>query len=754
VDSAQEGEPIPPSAATELEDGAEEDISGGNLVDAVPRQEKPMTVDLKEPDETTGFHETVDTGIPVKEEGALGAGDIGEKTMVVHEEAGEAQEERGKGAVTAEVEQTPEEYPVYREEPEPEPQEPVKPAPRQPVEKVRKAEEVRRCDPGGPLGIRALCYADPGQVLAFPWMQVKRAMGRENPGRLQPAMNQLYEAKLDAGFPNTPVYTTLLIREAYRLLEKRDFDTARLFGETACDLSPDFYPAFDFMARLAKQDPEQGLKGFLYWKWVSWKKRAGHFTWQYRFLSRVYLVLLLSLYLFFLFLGIAFVLRYGKILSHAIKERVRGGLPGFFQLAGLLVLGFLVLILLPGFFWIPVLAGILFGRYAKRWEKALFLSFLLLWASSPWMIRQAAHLLSPMPDAVKALNGCTQENWNTASAQSLDKALVQYPESSHLMLAQALVQKRKGDYEEAVHVLERAVEKHPDKGVLWNNLGNLLAIRGDLPRARESYHLAIRKGNGTASSHYNLSQLLRRDFDFIEGSREFEKARRIDPERVDYFAYIHTQNANRFFMDESPDTGSLWAYLMGDDSEVSPMTEALWVLAGTGIPVGWTPWVFVPLAAVFVVLMIRRSGFEPFACSSCGVVICAKCQPGTRTAGICMPCYQSLYQKDQIVRERRNRQVRRMVLHQARRWRDLMAINLLFPGLGWSLLKERAMGMVLFFLFLFCTLMAIAWNRIFPSPWPIWETGQMNVAIGLGAVLLLAYLGIQVRFIQVLRAGR
>ena len=83
-----------------------------------------------------------------------------------------------------------------------------------------------------------------------------------------------------------------------------------------------------------------------------------------------------------------------------------------------------------------------------------------------------------------------------------------------------------------------------------------------------------------------------------------------------------------------------------------------------------------------------------------------------------------------------------------------MAINLLFPGLGWSLLKERAMGMVLFFLFLFCTLMAIAWNRIFPSPWPIWETGQMNVAIGLGAVLLLAYLGIQVRFIQVLRAGR
>jgi len=605
------------------------------------------------------------------------------------------------------------------------------------------------------LGLTGGRYRYPEQLLEPHWSECLKALENGSTSSLRSSLNGLYEAKLDAGFRNMPGYATLVIRQAYRLADQQDIAEARLLGEAAYNLAPEYYPVSRSLSRLAWSDPVLGLSKYLHWKRLSLKQQLGDFLWQFTTVGKVFGLLLMGLYVFFLFLGPYLLGRYARVSLHFIQERIPGGSFGMAAVAALLLVTVLVLVFLPGPFWATVFLGFLSGRFARRWEKTWFCLFLLFWATSPWVFNQTVCFFSPLSDATKALHQCVQGDWNAGGEEALGAGVERYPDSMALSLTRALVEKRRGEYEQAERILKKALKEHPQEARLWNNVGNLYAIQGNLEDAKAAYRKAILYGNGSAAPHYNLSQLLRMEFSFLRGAQEFQAARKIDAKRVDYFIYIHSENPNRFFMDEEPPKIALWNYASYRDSETDRAAGDLWRSTAAGIPLEQTPWVFLVLIGVYVLFVSRRRrGQEPFGCSACGQIVCGKCDTGAEVGGLCSPCYQALYQRENIPRERRHEQIRKMARFQSRRSRRLLILNLLLPGVGFSLLEERPQGTLILFGFLLLTLVGMFWSAMLPVPMTVWETGFSVLRILSIVLLIVLYVVVQHRFLAKVRARR
>ena len=605
------------------------------------------------------------------------------------------------------------------------------------------------------LGLSPDRYRYPDQLMEPLWTQCLAVLEDGSVAPLGSALNRLYEAKLDAGFRNMPDYATLLVRRAYRLLEEGDYLEARLVGEAAYNLAPEYYPVSSALSDLVRKDPQRDIGKYLHWRWVSLKQRIQDFLWQFTTAGKVFALVLTALYLFFLALGFYLLGRYARVLLHFVHERLPVGPVGMGAVGAVLLATVAVLLFLPGPFWVTVFVGFVTGRFVRRWEKICYTLFLLLWAASPWLFNQTVCFFSPLSDATTSIQRCMQGEWNAAGEVALNAAVQRDSGSLDLQLTKALVEKRRGDHEEAARVLRRALLAYPQTGSLWNNLGNLHAIQGDLEEAKAAYLKAVLYGNGSAAPHFNMSQLLRREFAFLKGAQEYQTARRIDAERVDYFTYIHSPNPNRFFMDEEPRKGALWRHAFYRDTETERAADDVWRSTAAGIPLQQATWVFLALTGVYVLFVTRRrSGQEPFACSGCGQIVCGKCDTGAEVRGLCSPCYQALYQKENISKERRHGQMRKMARFQSRRSRRLLILNLFLPGLGFSLLEERPRGMLILFGFFFFILLTGFWGNMLPVPMTVWETGGSVWKVLAILLLIPLYVVIQRKFVTRIRARR
>jgi hypothetical protein len=95
-----------------------------------------------------------------------------------------------------------------------------------------------------------------------------------------------------------------------------------------------------------------------------------------------------------------------------------------------------------------------------------------------------------------------------------------------------------------------------------------------------------------------------------------------------------------------------------------------------------------------------------------------------------------------------------MARFQSRRSRRLLILNLLLPGLGFSLLEEKPRGMLILFGFFFFLLLTGFWGNMLPVPMTVWETGGSVLRILAILLLIPLYVVIQQKFVTKLRARR
>lgn len=594
-------------------------------------------------------------------------------------------------------------------------------------------------------------------LLRAPWEAVSKAVERSSSESLQNALNRLYQVKLDSGFPNSPRFAVLLLRKAYRFLDTGQTDTARLLGESALNLAPDFAPVHRLQALTAAKDPGMSFLDRARRMLACWKSQVLDFQWQYRTAGKFLLLLFAALYGLLLLQGPYVLVRYGPLASHRLKEGLRLDRAGIFLLWVGSVAACLGAVALLGPFWTVVALHFCLGPYARRWEKSLFVLLLSVWIFAPWIARATVRQLSPLPDAAAALYALEKGEWDRAAEEALEDALAGQPESPDILWATALVEKRTGRYREAEAHLRRALELDDRNGALWNNLGNLLAFSGRTEEAKKAYERSIECDPDLAEPQYNLSQILRREFSFLKGAAAFEEARRLDPGKIDSFVYIHSPHPNRFYMDVGPGSLRMWLNALRAPSDIRQSGEELWDLAGTRTSSRLTGLMTAILVLAYALLVLSgkvRAG--AYRCQTCGSVACSFCQPIPSARQTCNPCHQVLYQRTEIPKEHRQKQIARMARYGRRRGRAAFTANLFLPGLGQAALQDRPAEAVRFCLFMLAVVLVVGWRALVPVHSRPWQQGCIgDGAWPLALLLLLAGYGLlQRRFLRRTASGR
>lgn len=622
-------------------------------------------------------------------------------------------------------------------------------------------------DPGEPLespateghesGRSAGAFLYVEDVLRGPWKAVLEALEGTSSDSLPNALNRLHEAKLDSGFPSSPRFAVLLLRQAYRFLDAGQVETARLLGETALDLAPHLAAIHRFLGLTAAKGSARSFPETLRRKIACWKSQIMDFRWQYRTLGKVLLLLFGGLYGLLLLQGPYVLVRYGPLAAHRLREGLRLDWASGTLLVACVLLGLVGALLLVGPFLTVLGLHFCLGPYARRWEKGLFLTLLSVWIFSPWIARATARQLQPPPDVAAALYAVEKGEWDRTAHEALRHALASRPESVDALWAAALVEKRTGRYGEAEAHLRRALELAPRNGALWNNLGNLLAFSGRTEEAKAAYERSIECASGLAEPHYNLSQILRREFSFLKGASAFQEARRIDPVKTDAFVYIHSSHPNRFYMDVGPGTLRLWRLALSTPSDTRQSADDLWNLTWARVSSkmsGLLAAVFLMAYGLFV--LSGRLSAGAYRCRTCGSIVCRDCQPIPSAQQTCNPCHQVLYQRSEIPKEHRQKQLGRMARYGRRRGRAAFVANLFLPALGQAVLQDRPAEAIRFCLFALAVVLVAGWKAILPAPgWP-WEHGRSVDWAWLTAwfVLLACYGLLQRRFLRRAPSGR
>ena len=105
-----------------------------------------------------------------------------------------------------------------------------------------------------------------------------------------------------------------------------------------------------------------------------------------------------------------------------------------------------------------------------------------------------------------------------------DRFLAAKPNDAAMRFQKAVMLSETHRSDEAIELLTRLTQDYPDLPEPYNNLGVLLAARGDYEAARTALETAIRNNPGYAVAHENLGDMLA-----VLASRSYARAAKLEP---------------------------------------------------------------------------------------------------------------------------------------------------------------------------------------------------------------------------------
>ena len=105
-----------------------------------------------------------------------------------------------------------------------------------------------------------------------------------------------------------------------------------------------------------------------------------------------------------------------------------------------------------------------------------------------------------------------------------ERHLAEHPNDAAMRFQRGVILSDLGRGDDAIDAFTRLTQDFPDLPEPYNNLGVLLAARGDYDQARGAFEAAIRNNPGYAVAHENLG-----DIHAVLASRAYAQAIRLEP---------------------------------------------------------------------------------------------------------------------------------------------------------------------------------------------------------------------------------
>lgn len=561
--------------------------------------------------------------------------------------------------------------------------------------------------------------------------------------KAQHELQLLWEKAVEHGIRNLPEYGAVLVREAQRRLQTRDYDQAMRALGFARKIAPDELAVYTTAAVLALKRNPFNLAAV--WEELVQAARAvgRSFRLQAWLGANLWFTITAGLTFFLAFTVGTYLVSVAPRLAHDLREALPFGSPRARVILSWLALGTPALLGFSPWWWL-ILGGLLMWPYLDRAPRALLAAGGLFVLALPWIVRESAiYLTLPSHQVLDKITLVREGHWTPGDYRELKALAEKGGGGAPAVTMLGIAARRLGLLNEAEAATREGLRAAPNDPVLWNNLGNVALARQDVAGAEESYRKATEIAPQAFVPHYNLGLAYREEFKFAEGEAESRRAGEIDPEAMAFYAGLDTARLKGHTVDSLPATGDLWKLARARSDEQDAAVDYLW----ESLMIGPAPGAWLMVAVLLLALgaaagLWRLRGGVALACERCGRIFCGRCQTGKRGA-LCSQCHHIFVKKEGVDAKVR---VEKMAGIKTRR-RFLKIRHLVFaalaPGGGHLSAGRFWTGVAFLFPAAFFEARVLLGRGVFLSPWSLgsaamsWFTTGAAVVFGLWWALSL-----------------
>ena len=279
--------------------------------------------------------------------------------------------------------------------------------------------------------------------------------------------------------------------------------------------------------------------------------------------------------------------------------------------------------------------------------------------------------------------------------------------------ALGILDKNMKEYEKAISHYQRATVIDPNFAKAYTNLGNIYFLQKDYERAIENYKKAIEKDNTLISAYFNLSQTYRERFNFVEGEKVFQSARVKNPDLINYYVVLVSNNPLQLIIDEGISFNDIFVQAFKYPENHEAYVPRIWNIFEKRIKIEDTiKYVIILCSLIFLLFLLKKSVPTAAYCRECGKVICPKCHRSLLYKGLCSQCLRTFAQFDGIVKKE---QVEQLVTFNRFQKRDALIMqisSLIIPGTGHIYYGMTFKGFTYAFLFVFSIIYLLLGNKM------------------------------------------
>jgi tetratricopeptide (TPR) repeat protein len=414
----------------------------------------------------------------------------------------------------------------------------------------------------------------------------------------------------------------------------------------------------------------------------------------------------------FVVFGIVVMAKYLPLYFYDLRRSLTQNVKGLVLTSAKILVLFIPFFLRLDILWAFMFWSIFLWGYVMKRERMILLVFLVLLVYLPFFLRSASSLLDgPHSEVILQMSQANQEDWDRTLEKKLEAWLSDHPYDAEVLFTLGLMGKREGRYGQAEEWYKKSLRQAPQFGEALSNLGNVYLAKRQIDMATASYQQAADIDPNHGAYYYNLYRAYSQET-FLSGnmSKAFEKARQLDPKRVDYYASIDSPNINRLVIDEVLTARTLWRRLLNQFVGKEGVPYRLFMAWFEKIP---SRVYLLPVFFLGFLIGISRFAYRKRflnRCPMCGSPTFRFYLGESDQESICFNCHRIFIQKEKIhpkIKEKKSLQVSQFQKKNHRLSRFLSYVVVGFSDL-WG--GRAFLGLFLLFLFFIFIFRFVYWD--------------------------------------------
>lgn len=579
-------------------------------------------------------------------------------------------------------------------------------------------------------------YAGPPEIRRY-WLRRKDLINRGKTLIGKKEMEEIHRVQLDRGIRNLPIFATLLIREGLEASDRGSYEEAVALCSAAKRLAPGLPYGYFALAKVywsrSKLRIDRVLVEYL----------RGFFTFMENFkltfikFMDLFFLIGQSILLTFLFFSFILFLKYFPSLLEGLTRNFKAQV---FQIV--LVVLKIAVILLPFFLqlnltWAFMYWSLLCWVSLQKRERIMLCVFLILLIYIPWTMSIFSNFLDHSANTHLNIYEANEETWNHGHKEDLIRRLEATPRDTRILFTLGLINKREGNYPKAESYFKRVISNDSSVAEAMTNLANVYLAMGNIDEAIELNDKAIELNPRKASFYFNRHRAIsKKSTTLVKTDPSIQRATELNPQLIQYYLKIETDNMNRFVIDETLSALSLWKgviyHLMETWMDPGRLVS-VWVMA---LGERWrfvSPLLFLCMVVIFSLLAKRKGSMRK--CPLCGSPSRRVYPRKVEGDSICMGCYRLFVKKEGLNPKIKVKKIAQVSGYRKREEFISRIISLFSLGGGHVWRNYTVRGVVLLFIFSMFILRIVHWHGFIRNS----EIIQASSPVSSGAFFILLF---------------